>query len=119
MWDGSVRQFALQHSVLPLSVLYYNQMHFRPTWQLSIYLASVRSCVDQGFSGKRPRGRLKMSCRLVKHLITSPLVHVEAEVCNILFVRGCAMVELSVKQVVGRREEILLSEGQVSQSAVL
>lgn len=112
-----MRRFALQHSVLPHSALYCIQMHFRGAWQLSIYLASVRS-VDQGFSGKRPRGRLKMSCKLVKHLVTSPLVQVEAEVCNILFMRGCAMVELSVKEVVGSRGEILLS-GQVSQSAVL
>lgn len=53
-----------------------------------------------------------MSCKVVKHLVTSLLVQVEAEVCNILFRRGCAVVKLSVKDVVGRREEILPSEGK-------
>lgn len=44
-----------------------------------------------------------MSCKLVKHLVTSRLVQVEAAVCNMLFRRGCAVVKLSMKEVVGRK----------------
>lgn len=62
---------------------------------------------------------MKWSCKLVKHLVTSLLVQVEAEVCNKLFRSGCAVVELSVKEVMGRGEEILPSEGQIPWSAVL
>lgn len=110
---------SLQHSVPPRSAPCCSQMHFRGTWQLSIYLTSVRNDEDQGSSGKRPRRRLKWSCKLVKHLVTSLLVQVEAEVCNKLFRSGCAVVELSVKEVMGRGEEILPSEGQIPWSAVL
>lgn len=59
-----------------------------------------------------------MSCKLVKHLVTRHLVHVDTEGCNRLLRRGCAVLKLSGKEVVGIREEILLSEGHVSQSAV-
>jgi len=38
-----------------------------------------------------------MPCKLVKQLVTSLLVQTEAEVCNVLVRRGCAMVELSMK----------------------
>lgn len=58
-----------------------------------------------------------MSCKVVKHLVTSHL-HVDTEGCNRLLRRGCAVLKLSGKEVVGIREEILLSEGHVSQSAV-
>lgn len=94
------------------------QMDFRGTWQLSVCLTSVSNHVHQGSPGKRPWKRLKVSCKLVKHLVTSHLVHVETEGYNRLLRRGCAVLKLSVKEVVGMREEILLSGGHVSQPAV-
>lgn len=108
---------SLQHSVPSLCPTLY-QMDFRGTWQLSVCLTSVSNHVHQGSPGKRPWKRVKVSCKLVKHLVTSHLVHVETEGCNRLLRRGCAVFKLSVKEVVGMREEILLSGGHVSQSAV-
>lgn len=52
-----------------------------------------------------------MSYKFVNNLVTSLLIQVEAEVCNTLFRRGCAVVKLSVKEMVGSREVILPSEG--------
>lgn len=85
---------------------------------MSAYLTSVGNHVHQGSPGIRPWKRLKVSCKLVKQLVTSHLVHVETEECNRLPRRGCAVLKFSGKKVVGIREEILLSEGHVSQSAV-
>lgn len=71
---------------------------------MSVCLTGVSNRVHQGCPGKRPWKRLKVSCELVKHLVTSHLVRAETEGCNRLLRRGCAVLKLSGKEVVGMRE---------------
>lgn len=99
----------LQHNVPPGSAPRCRRIHSRGTWQLSHLPCKCKKPCRAGLLWRRPRGRRKLV-----NLVTSVLVQVEAKACNILFRRGCAVVKLPVKEVMGRREKILSSEGPVS-----